>query len=147
MDQIKNSDYYLDKITMENELKSINLKMKKDGDKITSGFLPIKLENNNYVLCLKYKKNNEIVSFIHFVIKKNYLDLSKYIFVIYSYTFKNYRGLGFNTKLRVILEETAQFNKIPGIISIPFNESESRYVLNKLGYKNVKSDIFIKYIK
>lgn len=147
MNQIENSDYYMDTISKKHELRSLNLKIKKDDDKITSGFLPLNLESNNYVVCLKYKKNNEIVSFIHFVIKKNYLDLSKYIFVIYSYTFKDYRGLGLNTKLRLILEESAQFNKIPGIISIPFNESESRYVLNKLGYKNIDSDIFIKYIK
>lgn len=147
MDLINKSEYYIDNIFEEIELKELNKKIKNDQDKTTSGFVPTNLDFNNFVICLKNKSTDEIVAFLHFEIRKNFLDIPKYLFIIYSYTFINYRKKGLNRMLRLTLEEASKINNIDAIVSIPFPEAESRIVMNKLGYVNKKDDLFIKYIK
>ncbi len=147
MDLIDNSEYYFDYVYEPDELKKLNKKIKKDGDMITQGFVPTKLEFEQFIICLKHRITNEIASFIHFSIRYNFHDIKKILYVIYSYTFINERKKGLNKMLRLVLENACKLNECDAVVSMPFKESESRIVLNKLGYQNVYSDIFVKYIK
>ena len=146
MDLIDKSEYYFDYINEPDELKKLNKQIKGDGDKITQGFVPVNLELDNFVICLKNKLTHKICSFIHFSIRFNFNNIEKIIFINYSYTFISERKKGLNKMLRLVLESASKLNNCKAIVSVPFPESESRIVMGKLGYNNVSSDIFIKYI-
>ncbi len=146
MNLIDNSEYYLDYLDESIELKELNKQIKKDRDTITQGFVPINLDENHFVICLRNKLTHEIHSFIHFCIRENFLDIPKYIFVIYSYTFIKQRNKGLNKMLRLVLEDSCKLNNINAIVSLPFKESNSRSIMDKLGYTNEKDDLYIKYI-
>ncbi len=150
MDLIDNSNYYFDYINEPTEITNLNKQIKHDGDKITQGIIPRVLELDNYVICLKERDTNKICSFIHFSIRNNFQNLDKIIYINYSYTFITHRKKGLNKMLRLVLESACKLNDCKAIVSVPFPESESRIVMNKLGYINtntgLNSDIFIKYI-
>ncbi len=147
MNIIDKSEYYLDYLDKSEELKELNKLIKKDGDTITQGYVPTVLEHNHFVISLKSKTTHEIYSFIHFCIRENFFDIPKYIFVNYSYTFIKQRNKGLNKMLRLVLEDACKLNNIQAIISVPFKESNSRTIMDKLGYTNEKDDLYIKYIK
>jgi hypothetical protein len=144
---IDKSDYYLDYLNQTHELIQLNKDIRKDGDKITKGFVPTILENDNFIICLKNKITHKICSFIHFSIRQNFSQYKKIIFINYSYTFISFRKQRLNSMLRLVLEDACKLNNIDAIVSVPFPESESRIVMGKLGYSNVHSDIFIKSIE
>ncbi len=150
MDLIDKSNYYFDYVNEPTEITLLNKQIKKDGDKLNKGSIPVNLDYDNYVICLKSRYNNNICSFIHFSIRTNFPNLDKFIdriiYINYSYTFINYRKLGLNKMLRLVLESACKLNNCKAIVSVPFPESESRIVMEKLGYSNIFSDIFIKYI-
>lgn len=148
MDSIDNSNYYFDYVNEPNEIQDLNKQIKKDGDKINQGIIPRVLELNNYVICLRERTTNLICSFIHFSIRNNFENLDKIIYINYSYTFIAHRKKGLNKMLRLLLESACKLNDCKAIVSLPFPESESRIVMDKLGYTNTitNSDIFIKYI-
>lgn len=150
MDLIDNSNYYFDYVDDPKELSILNKKIKKDGDKITKGSVPSILEFDNFVICLKDRQTNQICSFIHFSIRYDFPNknqiINKIIFINYSYTFIKYRKQGLNKMLRLVLENACKLNNCDAIVSVPFPESESRIVMEKLDYVNVYSDIFIKFI-
>jgi hypothetical protein len=58
----------------------------------------------------------------------------------------NYRKKGLNKILRLALESVCKLNNSKAIVSVAFPESESRIVMDKLGYVNKLDDLFIKYI-
>lgn len=146
MNLIDNSNYYFDYISETKEISELNKQIKKDGDKINQVIISKVLQLDNYIICLRERTTNKICSFIHFSIRKNFENLNKIIYINYSYTFIANRKNGFNKMLRLALEKFCKINNCRAIISVPFPESESRIVLSKLGYKNMKSDIYIKYI-
>lgn len=150
MDLIDKSNYYFDYVNEPKDIIELNKMIKKDGDKITQGVLPVNLDLDNFIICLKSRNSHKICSFIHFSIRYNFSGqnkvLDKIIYVNYSYTFINYRKQGLNKILRLVLESVSKLNNCKAIVSVPFIESESRIVMEKLGYSNLHSDIFIKYI-
>ncbi len=133
-------------ITCSKQIAGLNKQIKKDGDKTTIGFVPIALPQNYFLIGIRDNTNNQIVSFIYFGIRENFEGFNKILFVNYSYTFISYRKKGLNKKLRLFLEKFCKQKKIKAIVSVPFPESESRIVMNKLGYLNKIADIYIKKI-
>ncbi len=141
-----NEQLEIEFITCSKQIYGLNKKIKKDGDKTTIGFVPEVLPPNNFLIGIRDNINNQIVSFIYFGIKENFDGFDRILFVNYSYTFISYRKKGLNKKLRLYLEKFSKKSKIKAIVSVPFPESESRIVMNKLGYSNVVTDIYIKNI-
>lgn len=133
-------------ITCSKQIAVLNKKIKKDGDKITVGFIPTDLPSNNFLIGIRDNVNNQIISFIYFGIRENFDGFDRILYVNYSYTFMSYRKKGLNKKLRLYLEKFSKKNKIKAIVSVPFPDSESRIVMNKLGYSNKITDIYFKNI-
>ena len=146
MDLIDKSNYYLKYVNKPKELANLNKQIKKDGDRVSQGSVPVILQSDNHIICLKEKLTDKICSFIYFSIRNNFENLDKIIYINYSYTFINYRKKGLNKMLRLVLEGACKINNYKAIVSVPFIDSESRIVMDKLGYQNIKSDIYIKYI-
>ena len=132
------------------ELKSLTIKIKKDyvNNNLEGCVIPKKLKLNEFVICIVNKITNDICSFIWFGIYSNYffdisLEKIKHLHINYSYTFKKFRNNGFNKKLRLWIETYGVENNIENITSIPLPDSNSKYILEKLGY--IKTDKY--YIK
>jgi hypothetical protein len=86
--------------------------------------------------------DNQIVSYVYFKLFYNsYIEpLNKtcnYIHIIYSYTYEKYRSYGYNKKIREKMESIAKSQYMDYIISIPFDGANSKYLLQKLNYKNL----------
>ncbi len=141
-----NEQLEIEFITCSKQIYGLNKQIKKDGDKTTIGFVPEVLPPNNFLIGIRDNINNQIVSFIYFGIKENFDGFDRILFVNYSYTFISYRKKGLNKKLRLFLEKFCKQKKIKAIVSVPFQESVSRIVMNKLGYSNKIADIYIKNI-
>jgi hypothetical protein len=107
-----------------------------------------KLGKNKYIVYFIDKKTKIITSFIWFNIYNNniLLNINKYIQIIFSYTFKKYRNIGLNNKLRLWIEEFSLKNNINNIISIPLPGSNSKRILEKSGYSKI-NEYYLKKIK
>jgi hypothetical protein len=130
-------------IKSNNALKLLSKCLKNDDD-IYGCILPTKMELDNYIICIVNKFDQNIVSFIWFKIclndDSNIIKLkSHYSHIIYSYTFKKYRNMGFNKKLRLWIETFCKKNKIKYIISISLPDSNSKYILEQMGYVKINS--------
>ena len=100
------------------------------------------LSLNNNTMILGYMLDNQIVSYVYFKLFYNsYIEpLNKtcnYIHIIYSYTYEIYRTYGYNKKIREKMESIAKSQYMDYIISIPFDGANSKYLLQKLNYKNL----------
>jgi len=129
----------------EIELKLLSDKIKKDSNNNLEGcIIPKKLKSTDFVICVCNKITKEICSFIWFGIYKNIffdIDLKEitYTHINYSYTLTKYRNNGFNKKLRLWVETYCVENNIEYIISVPLHDSNSKYVLEKLGYIKINT--------
>ena len=137
-------DYYIELADSKNILKILLRDIKIDNNSKEEGcILKQKLNYNENILCVINKTNSEIISFIWFGIYKNKIDLDMeektYIHINYSYTFKKYRNIGLNKKLRLWIESYCKKNNIKYIVSVPLTDSNSKYVLDKIGYIKINS--------
>lgn len=134
-------------------LKLLSKLVKKDGANTEGCLLVQRLQHNDFVVYLK-NELNEICSFIWFGIYKNdickninqnaeknakekvdkNIDENVYIHINYSYTFKKYRNMGMNKKLRLWIESYCVENSIQYVVSVPLSDSNSSIVLSKLAY-------------
>ena len=129
---LSESDF--DFVFFPNEIKQLNYNIKKD-NKFDGTIIPSNLDNNQYILAIKYKNDTmyKIASFIWFGIY-NGVELGKYLHINYSYTFVKFRNNGLNKKLRVQLEKICLKNNISTITSKPFDNSMSKNILLSLNY-------------
>lgn len=127
------------------ELELLSDEIKKDNNNNLEGcVIPRKLKLTDSVICIRNKITKEICSFIWFGIYRNiFFDISLekviYLHINYSYTFKKFRNNGFNKKLRLWIETYCVENNIGYIISVPFPDSNSKYILEKLGYIKINT--------
>lgn len=152
-------------------LKLLSKRIKSENNSTEGCIVPKKLEPNNYIVCLVDKTTQDIISFIWFGIYTNSLsenfnsdsdsdfdfdyDLNisphpiinrTYVHTNYSYTYKKYRNNGLNKKLRLWIETYCSMNKIDYIISLPLADSNSKYILKKLGYIKINNYYFKKIL-
>ncbi len=128
----------------ENTLKLLSKNIKKDNGFYEGCNLPKKLNSNEKIVCIVDKTNQNIISFIWFGTYKNVINLdlvdeTNYVHINYSYTFRGYRNIGLNKKLRLWIESECKKNNIKYIVSVPLFDSNSRYVLEKLEYIKINS--------
>jgi len=136
-----NWDNFLIKPIQTGMLSLLGKKIKNENGTIEGCILPKKIKPNEIVVCVINKVNQDIISFIWFgnYINKINPDLieKQYIHINYSYTFIKYRNLGLNKKLRLWIESFGIQNNIEYIVSVPLSDSNSKYVLEKLGYTKI----------
>ena len=133
-------------INSDIELKSLKLKIKQDttNNNFEGCVIPKKLKSNEFVICIVNKITNDICSFIWFGIYNNiFFDISleklEHLHINYSYTIKKFRNSGFNKKLRLWIETYCGKNNIQYITSVPLPDSNSKYILEKLGYIKINT--------
>lgn len=124
-----------------NILNKLKKKIKSD-DSNTGTILPKQLDEENFIIMLKDKNSNEILSFIWYGLYYNY-NFGTILNVNFSFTFNKFRNNGFNKLLRLELEKIAILNNIQYITSVPFENSLSKKILINLGYVS-KQNFFYK---
>jgi hypothetical protein len=106
---------------------------------------------NIYTICLRDKNTKSIMSLINFKFYENDTNTDtntdkNYIYINYTYTFFNYRRNGFNKMLRLLIERIASYFSVKKIMSMPFSDANSVFVLEKLGYIKDSKGFFYKLI-
>ena len=138
---INNLDITL--VDSKKNLKLLLKRIKNDCGTMEGCILPKKINSNENLVCLIDKTNKDIVSFIWFgtYYNKIYFDSTEtiYLHINYSFTFKKYRNIGLNKKLRLWLESFCNKNNIGYIVSVPLSESNSINILEKLGYIKINT--------
>lgn len=132
-----NTNYIVEYIKTELQIKNLKKSMKEDNDKQNGVILPNKIKPNEYIICWIDNVNSKILSFVWFGI---YIDCElkiDFIGINYSYTFIKYRNKGLNTKLKILIEEFGKKNKINYIKSVPLENSKSKNILLSLGFIQV----------
>ena len=121
-----------DSYNIKNILNNLKKKIKLD-DSNTGTILPKQLDDKNFIIMLKDKNSNEILSFIWYGFYYND-NFGTILNVNFSFTFNKFRNNGFNKLLRLELEKIAILNNIQYITSVPFENSSSKKILINLGY-------------
>lgn len=96
-------------------------------------FLPKQLDKENFIIMLKDKNSDEILSFIWYGFYHND-KFGTILHVNFSFTFNKFRFNGFNKLLRVELEKICIGNNIQYITSTPLENSPSKKILINLNY-------------
>lgn len=128
---------------IENIIKKLNKIIKSD-DNDSGTYLPKKLNSDNFLILLKNKNLDKIVSFIWYGFYLN-SELGKILHINFSYTFNKFRNNGYNKLLRLKLEKICISENIAYITSVPFENSPSKKILINLGYDS-KLNYFYKKI-
>lgn len=139
-------DFEIKFVESEVELKLLLSDIKKDNlNNLEGCVLPQKLKPTDFVICIRNKITEDIYSFIWFGIYADDIHFNinlknkNYLHINYSYTFKKHRNNGLNKKLRLWIETYCVKNSIGYIISVPLPDSNSKYILEKLGYFKINT--------
>jgi hypothetical protein len=125
-----------DSIEIKKTINLLKKKIKYDNNKnITGTILPKILQEQNFIILIKNKNLDEILSFIWYGFYDNE-RFGRILHINFSYTFNKFKNNGFNTFLRLQLEKICIKNKIKYITSLPFENSPSKKILIKLSYKS-----------
>ena len=108
-------------------------------------------KENIYTICLRDKNTKLFMSLINFKFYGNGNDTDtntdkNYIYINYTYTFFNFRRNGFNKMLRLLIERIAKYFSVSKIVSMPFSDANSVFVLEKLNYIKDVEGFFYKLI-
>jgi len=109
-------------------------KFKKDFSYDNVNFVFPKKINNNKVFFIGYLFQNTYVSFL-FVSLEYTTEHGSSLYISYSYTKENFRNMGFSTKLRNYLINYGFQHNFNNIISVPFENANSKSILEKCGFQ------------
>lgn len=132
-----NTDIYIEILNYHSNgiatiINKLNKKIKSD-DNTTGTFIPKYLDKENFIIIAKKKNSNDIMSFIWYGFYYNE-KYGRFLHVIFSYTFNEFRSNGLNKLLRFELEKICIQKNVQFIISTPFENSPSKKILINLGY-------------
>ncbi len=107
-------------------------------------------DNLNYTIYLADKSiSDQVVSLISFKICKTQiaeLGIQNYAYINFTYTFSKYRQQGYNRILRHLVETIAQELELEYVVSLPFENANSRIVMEKMGYQTI-GNIYLKKLR
>ena len=157
-DELNNSSNQYELVFLEEQNDINHLSKLMDSENNEEG---TKLSNkeNIYTICLCDKNTKSFMSLINFKFYGNNTDTDidtdtntdtntnkNYIYINYTYTFSNFRRNGFNKMLRLLIERIAKYFSVSKIVSMPFSDANSVFVLEKLNYIKDVEGFFYKLI-
>jgi len=132
-------------INSKNKLKQICTLVNRDDKNCGT-----KLMFSNEVFTVCVVDSDQIISLISFKICKNKeieIDeikfITDYLYINFTYTFVRYRQKGYNKILRQLLEDIAKYLNLEYVVSVPFENANSKIVLEKMDYLS-KNNIYYK---